>query len=70
LRTCVGCRNEDSRAVLLRYVLREQQLLPDPEKKLPGRGAWLHDSPECRRLALAKHGFDRSFRINVDATLL
>ena len=47
LRTCIGCRGADSRSALLRVVLGPgadgiRVVLPDPEHRRPGRGAWLH----------------------------
>jgi len=51
IRTCVGCRGRASRGELLRFVLRDGEPVPDPERTLPGRGAWLHDSEDCRALA-------------------
>ena len=35
---------------------------PDPERMLPGRGAWLHPDLECFALATARRGFDRALR--------
>jgi predicted RNA-binding protein YlxR (DUF448 family) len=69
-RTCVGCRKSDSPQNLLRYVIDEGVLVPDPRKRLPGRGAWLHNHAQCRKLALQRGGFARSFRSPVDVAWL
>jgi len=50
---------------LLRVVLSEDRLVPDPEARLPGRGAYLCPRPECMRAAMRKHGFERAFRAPV-----
>ncbi|MSY26885.1 MAG: DUF448 domain-containing protein [Actinobacteria bacterium] len=41
-RTCIGCRKRDPRGSLLRVVLRDGLLCPDPRAVEPGRGAWFH----------------------------
>lgn len=62
IRTCVGCRGRGGRDELLRFVLVDGEVVADPEKRLPGRGAWLHDSPECRALAARRRAFARALR--------
>jgi predicted RNA-binding protein YlxR (DUF448 family) len=66
VRTCVGCRRTASRAVLARFVLVEvegrPQVAPDPGKRLPGRGAWLHPDPRCAELAVRRKAFARALR--------
>jgi len=65
LRTCVGCRQHDERARLLRYVAVDGRLTPDPAKAAPGRGAWVHDAPACWALALKRKAFARALRTAV-----
>lgn len=69
-RTCVGCRREAAPVELERFVLRAGQVVHDPEKRLEGRGAWLHPAPECLTAALRRGGFARSFRRSADASSL
>jgi len=76
-RTCVGCRGTGDRSVLLRVVVgpdeedgREAVLVPDPRRRLPGRGAWLHPSLRCLDEALRRRAFARALRVDapVDPT--
>lgn len=62
VRTCIGCRRPGSRAALQRWVLVDGVPTPDPLKRLPGRGAWLHDDAACRALAEKRQAFRRAFR--------
>ena len=65
-RTCLGCRKSASRTELLRFVLLDSEtskmLSPDNEKKLPGRGSWLHQSNSCYQLAKTRKAFQRALR--------
>ncbi|WP_307862764.1 YlxR family protein [Pseudonocardia parietis] len=59
IRTCVGCRTRERADVLLRVVAENGRVVPDPRRRLPGRGAWLHPVTGCldkaeRRSALAR----------------
>ena len=36
--------------------------VPDPERRLPGRGAWLHASVACLDLAVRRRAFGRALR--------
>ena len=47
-RTCVGCRNVLEKRSLIRLVrTANQEVEIDLSSKDPGRGAYLHDDPEC-----------------------
>jgi uncharacterized protein len=46
-RTCVGCREVNSKRSLIRVVRRPEGILIDPTGKLAGRGAYLHDRRSC-----------------------
>ncbi|WP_241384279.1 YlxR family protein [Rhodococcus sp. CH91] len=68
VRTCVGCRQRVLAAELLRVVASEQEpsgfaVVPDPRRRLPGRGAWLHPTPECLSLAVRRRAFGRALRV-------
>jgi len=69
-RTCVGCRQPDDPSNLLRFVLVDGVLTCDDNRKAPGRGAWLHENPQCLAAAHARQGFARSFRSGVDDSIL
>lgn len=71
VRTCVGCRATDSRGSLLRVALHKQGTgLPvaffDTAQRASGRGAWVHENPQCLHKALKKGAFNRAFRTRVD----
>jgi predicted RNA-binding protein YlxR (DUF448 family) len=38
-------------------------VVPDPARRLPGRGAHLHPTPACLDLALRRRAFPRAFRV-------
>ncbi|RJQ82953.1 YlxR family protein [Pseudonocardiaceae bacterium YIM PH 21723] len=63
VRTCVGCRTRAYAEKLLRVVIVDGELVPDPRRRLPGRGAWLHPSPDCLRLAEKRRAFPRALRV-------
>ncbi len=68
VRTCIGCRKRVPASELLRFVAVESQaenfrLVPDPARKLPGRGAHLHPGPGCFALAQRRRAFGRSLRV-------
>ncbi|HEX9018672.1 MAG TPA: YlxR family protein [Anaerolineaceae bacterium] len=46
-RTCVGCRQILAKRALVRVVRTPEGLRVDPTGKLPGRGAYLHDTRDC-----------------------
>ncbi|KAA5831069.1 YlxR family protein [Saccharopolyspora hirsuta] len=66
VRTCVGCRTRTSPAELLRVVAEGDGVpvaVPDPRRRRPGRGAWLHPDPACLRLAERRRAFPRALRV-------
>ena len=62
VRTCVGCRGRAPVTELLRVVARDGALVPDPRRRLPGRGASLHPTPECLHAAERRRAFPRALR--------
>ncbi|WP_350347093.1 YlxR family protein [Agromyces sp. G08B096] len=62
VRTCIGCRSRAPRSSLLRVVLRDSLVVVDTAAVLPGRGAWLHPTLECFRLAERRRAFGRALR--------
>nr|WP_084504333.1 YlxR family protein [Actinoplanes sp. N902-109] len=66
-RTCVGCRLRAPATELLRFVAVEAgdllQLQPDPDRRLPGRGAHLHLDPACFAQAERRRAFGRALRL-------
>ncbi|MFL6098065.1 MAG: YlxR family protein [Blastococcus sp.] len=63
VRTCVGCRKRAPVTDLLRVVVRSGALVPDPRRRLPGRGASVHPSPECLHAAERRRAFVRALRL-------
>ncbi|MGZ4567308.1 MAG: YlxR family protein [Blastococcus sp.] len=63
VRTCVGCRTRAPASDLLRVVARNGVLLPDPRRRLPGRGASVHPTPECLHAAERRRAFARALRL-------
>jgi predicted RNA-binding protein YlxR (DUF448 family) len=47
---------------LLRVVVHGHDLVPDPARKMPGRGASLHLDPDCLALAERRRAFGRALR--------
>jgi len=73
VRTCVGCRVRAPASELLRVVSVTDEnepaggrtrLVPDPARRLPGRGAHLHPDPACLALALRRRAFGRALRLS------
>ncbi|MEO6866596.1 MAG: YlxR family protein [Gaiellales bacterium] len=68
VRTCIGCRKRGERGSLLRYVLAHEPegivAVRDDGRRLPGRGAWLHDDPKCRQLAIKRRALRRALRVS------
>ncbi len=46
-RTCVGCRQVQAKRSLIRVVRSPEGVRIDPDGKLAGRGAYLHDLHTC-----------------------
>lgn len=62
VRTCVGCRERAAQSELLRLVARDGALLPDPERRMPGRGAYVHPTEQCWRRAERRRPWARALR--------
>nr|WP_249357874.1 YlxR family protein [Nocardia cyriacigeorgica] len=69
MRTCIGCRKRELAADLLRIVARNDsgdvvEIVPDPRRRLPGRGAWLHPFSACLSLAVRRRAIGRALRVS------
>lgn len=63
VRTCLGCRGQDDKDALVRYVMGPDGAIHvDLRHKLPGRGAYTCASRECLVQAVRRGGFQRAFR--------
>ena len=63
VRTCIGCRSRAPRSSLMRVVAQQPRVLADESVVLDGRGAWLHPTLECFRLAQRRRAFGRALRV-------
>ncbi|WP_425402652.1 YlxR family protein [Haloglycomyces albus] len=71
-RTCVGCKKRATADRLLRIVADRIggpgevpiRLLPDPRRRLNGRGAHVHRNVHCFEQALRRHAFRRALRLS------
>ena len=65
-RSCLGCRTCKDQDLLIRFVLSsENEVLPDLDNKLPGRGAYTCMSEVCLAKAVKQRQFKRSFKQDV-----
>lgn len=79
LRTCIATKQVMEIDQLLRCVVQKSvedadaegglQVVPDPGRKLPGRGAWITPTVEAWEIAVQRKAFGRALRVsaNVDA---
>jgi uncharacterized protein len=63
VRTCVGCKGRAAKSSLLRLVVSGGDLVPDPQARQLGRGAYLHPSLACFELAQRRRAFPRALRV-------
>ncbi|HEX4833121.1 MAG TPA: YlxR family protein [Trebonia sp.] len=63
VRTCVGCRERAVKSSLLRLVVSGDDVVPDRQARLPGRGAYLHPSLECLEKAQRRRALPRALRV-------
>src|SRR6201994_4883796 len=62
VRSCVGCKGRAVKSSLLRLVAAGNGIVPDPQARQPGRGAYLHPSLDCLELAPRRRVFSRVLR--------
>ncbi len=67
-RTCLGCRTAQPQDELLRLVRSpDGEVIPDPQRRLPGRGVYLCYRSDCLVQAVRRGQFERGFRQPVKA---
>ena len=64
IRSCIACRKRENWNDLLRLVVIENQVHPDPHHKLPGRGGWMHRN--CFDVAVQRRALERAFKSSED----
>ncbi len=67
MRTCIGCRQVMPQRALVRLAIVDAPpfVVPDPKKRLGGRGAWIEPRRQCVERAAKKGGFQRALRRGV-----
>ena len=66
IRTCVGCRQEAGKRVLIRLVRGpDGTVRPDPTGRAAGRGAYLHRDAACIEQARKRHALERALKADV-----
>ncbi|MDH6423868.1 YlxR family protein [Aurantimicrobium minutum] len=68
VRTCIGCRQRSDKSALLRVIEVDGRVEPDISGSAPGRGAWLHPTPECCNEAVKRRAFGRALRAEITNT--
>lgn len=61
-RTCVACREVNDKKALIRVVKTPEGVCIDPTGRMPGRGAYLHDTKECWEKALKRGALTRALK--------
>ena len=64
-RRCVACREVNEKRSLVRIVRTPEGVAVDPTGRMPGRGAYLHDSRECWEKALKKGILARGLKTEI-----
>ncbi len=62
MRTCIACRKKMYKSELIRLVPDGDVIVPDREKRLPGRGAYLCDDISCLEKLIKIKALDRAYR--------
>ena len=65
----MGCRARAADAELLRVVFADGEAIPDPRRRMPGRGAWIHPQSECLAKAEKRRAFPRALRVTGEVRL-
>ncbi|HEY3522449.1 MAG TPA: YlxR family protein [Candidatus Limnocylindrales bacterium] len=64
MRSCVVCRTRHAKRELLRVVRQpDGSVVADPTGRLPGRGAYVCDDPDCRRKAASPGGLSKALGV-------
>ena len=67
IRTCVATKQRHQDSELLRVVEDPEHpgvILPDPQRRMPGRGAWLTPTVSALELAEQRRAFGRALRVS------
>lgn len=62
VRRCLGCRQRESKDLLLRVVAENNRAVLDGSATLPGRGAYVHRNAECVETSLRTKAWPRALK--------
>ena len=62
MRKCIACNTSFPQDELIRFTLRDDEIVRDNEIKNNGRGMYLCNKRECFELAVKKKAFNRACR--------
>lgn len=65
VRMCVSCRQKENKNTFIRIINNNGDVAVDLSGKMPGRGAYIHKSEQCLKIALKKKSLNRALRCNV-----
>lgn len=70
-RTCIATRTRKPEGQLLRMVAHLEEgaprILPDPRRRLPGRGAWITPTLDAWAAAEKRRAFGRALKVSANA---
>ena len=74
LRTCIATRKTAPQSQLLRVVAQfkdngDVKIVPDPQRRLPGRGAWITPELQAFEIAEKRRAFPRALKVPANADL-
>lgn len=64
-RTCIGCREVNEKKTLIRIVRSPEGVCIDPTGRMPGRGAYLHETKDCWEKALKRGALGRALKADI-----
>ncbi len=64
LRTCMGTGQIKPQEELLRFSVVKGHLMPDPQRRLPGRGVYCTPRPEIYQKAIINQKFKRKLKLS------
>ncbi|WP_295624194.1 YlxR family protein [uncultured Corynebacterium sp.] len=70
-RTCIATRSRRPEGRLLRMVARRDgdatRVVPDPRRRMPGRGAWITPTLDAWEVAQKRRAFGRALKVSAHA---
>ena len=66
-RTCIACRQVEGKRGLIRLVRTDEGVVVDSTGKMAGRGAYLHPTQHCWRIAIDGNRLGSALRTQISA---